>query len=84
MPRQLSNLYSKSYFYDACVDKMPSPTESKQLQQLCPLRHWNAGVRRLTFKCVGKDLSQCYKTLVSLADKAEFEDKLSEDPSLFL
>lgn len=77
-PKKLSNLYARSFFYEASLDQVTKGVKA------CPLRHWNAGVRRLTFKCVGKDLTPCYKAMVNLVDKAEFDGKLSVDSSLFL
>lgn len=78
LPKRLSNLYNRSFFFDPSVD-----TEVEG-EKLCPLRHWNSGVRRLTYKCMGKDISPCYKALIHLVDLAEFEDHLAKDQSLFL
>ena len=49
----------------------------------CPLRHWNQGVRRLTNKCINKDIKPCYKVMIALVNEIEFEGRLSADVSLF-
>ena len=76
LPVRLPNIYAKSAFSE--VAGVPDEEVSK-----CPLRYWNAGVRRLTSKCVGKDIKPCYKVLIKLANEMEFERKLSADKSLF-
>ena len=40
------------------------------------MKFWNSGVRRLTSKCVGKDIKPCYKVLIELTNKMEFENQL--------
>ena len=47
------------------------------------MRIWNAGVRRLTVKCVGRDIKPCYKVLIKIANEMEFDGQLSTDASLF-
>ena len=76
LPARLSNLYAKSAFSEV------SGVADEEVST-CPLRHWNAGVRRLTSKCVGKDIKPCYKVMIKLANEMEFERKLSADKSLF-
>ena len=80
MQCRLSNLFARSPFNEV----LPSGgTQGEKHTQACPLQHWNAGVRRLTSKCVGKDIKPCYKVMIKLANEMEFEKKLSLDKSLF-
>ena len=76
LPCQLRNLNARSAFFDSSLE---TPTEGSK----CPLRIWNAGVRRLTLKCVGRDIKPCYKVLIKIANEMEFEGQLSADSSLF-
>jgi len=78
LPCQLENIEARSFFFEATSEKRES-SESEE----CPLRYWNAGVRRLTSKCVGKDIKPCYKVMINLVNKMEFEELLSKDASLF-
>lgn len=85
LPSQLKDLYQRSAFYEvptaeAVGEMSPTTKEAKK----GPLAHWNSGVRRLTSKCVGKDLTPCYKVLIKLVNKYEFENGLTADKSLFL
>ena len=73
LPGRLRNIYARGFFYDRSDE-----------EGSCPLRYWNAGVRRLTRKCVGKDIKPCYKLLLELVNEYEFEGALSSDAALFL
>ena len=66
----------RSSFFDASVDQSDNNEKG-------PLKHWNSAVRKLTAKCVGRDILPCYKVMVKLVNQAEFENKLSADASLF-
>ena len=66
----------KSQFYDASVEQTDN-------EQKGPLKHWNSAVRKITAKCVGRDIQPCYKVMIRLVNQAEFESVLSADASLF-
>ena len=68
LPCQLRNLNARSAFFDSSLETTDGSRGSK-----CPLRIWNAGVRRLTLKCVGRDIRPCYKVLIKIANEMEFE-----------
>ena len=68
LPCQLHNLNARSAFFDSSLEPTDGSRGSK-----CPLRIWNAGVRRLTLKCVGRDIRPCYKVLIKIANEMEFE-----------
>ena len=70
LPCQLRNLNARSAFFDSTLEAV-SPDGTRENK--CPLRIWNAGVRRLTLKCVGRDIKPCYKVIIRLANEMEFE-----------
>ena len=49
LPCKLKNLFKKCQFYDASVEQ--TDNNEKGL-----LKHWNSAVRKLTAKCVGRDI----------------------------
>jgi hypothetical protein len=78
LPGKLSNLHERSAFFD-----MTPSTPSDNEKDNGPLRHWNQGVRRLTQKCVGRDIMPVYKVMVNIVNTVEFEGGLSADSSIF-
>lgn len=70
----MQNIYARSFFFD----------QEDEVASQCPLRHWNAGVRRLTRKCVGKDIKPCYKLMLQVVNEMEFEGELAADHALFI
>lgn len=77
LPRKLSGLAERSSFFEAGV------TMAKEATKKCPIILWNKGVRRLTGKCVGRDVLPCYRTMIMIVNEVEFEGRLSADASLF-
>lgn len=73
LPARLKDVYKCSFFYSR-----------EDERKRCPLRHWNSQVRRLTLKCVGRDIMPCYKLLIDVVNEMEFEGALSRDPALFV
>ena len=76
LPCQLTNINARS----SCFDANPSKSDDASKG---PLKNWNAAVRRLTNKCVGRDIMPCYKVMVRVVNEFDFEGQLSADASLF-
>ena len=76
LPCQLKNLNERS----SCFEASPSKEDT---QSKGPLKNWNAAVRRLTNKCVGRDVMPCYKVMIRVINEFDFEGQLSADASLF-
>ena len=50
----------------------------------CPLRHWNDSVQRMTSVMRESDIKLVYQQLVERVNEKWYEQKLDEDPTLFL
>ena len=57
---------------------------SKRNDTLCPLRIWSPTIEKLTFLKKDVDVKPVYKVLINEVNKNCYDEKLLEDPSLFV
>ena len=82
--KKIEALQMKSLFFETAIYMEVAGIKIEEKDVKDPLRMWNASLQKLTCIKKDQDIEPVYKSLVEKLNEQWYQNKLDDDPNLFL